>query len=107
MDRINQAWLQFTNFVSSIRLQNDPLEAKILTSAKRGKDKKLKLLLNGLSNEVLDLKGAEMFSKIIKARYPKVIKEKPVVSKEFHEVISLLIEKIPHQRLVEKFDGSR
>ena len=94
--------------MSSIRLQNDPLQAKILTSAKRGKDKKLKLLLNGLSNEVLDAKGAaEMFSKIIKARYPKVIKEKPIISKEFHEVISLLIEKIPHQRLVEKFDGSR
>ena len=48
-----------------------------------------------------------MFSKIIKARYPKLIKEKPMISKEFYEVISLLMEKIPYQRLVEKFDGSR
>ena len=93
--------------MSSIRLQNDPLQAKILTSAKRGKDKKVKLLLNGLSNDVLDAKGGEMFSKIIKARYPKLIKEKPMISKEFCEVISLLMEKIPYQRLVEKFDGSR
>ena len=67
----------------------------------------MKLLLNGLSNDVLNAKGGEIFSKIIKARYPKLIKEKPMISKEFNEVISLLIDKIPHQRLVQKFDGSR
>ena len=67
----------------------------------------MKLLLNGLSNDVLNAKGGEIFSKIIKARYPKLIKGKPMISKEFNEVISLLIEKIPHQRLVQKFDGSR